>query len=565
MSNVIFQKLVSDFVMKNKALLSLYMIVIVFTWPAEAILLSRKYSDLVTSLRQRVDIKKLFNFGDNIKEGNVFGVLLLILFIWIGLIVFYRIKYTLEQQVFPVYMSHIRQTLVTNILKSNSNDYKDIKSGEYIAIINELTHVFLGMVEKVTGKFLPLFVGVISITIYYFIIHPYIGLTFSILSLIRGVFNYQQGMDYARSCAIRDKSYFDLNEHINDTFNNSMNIHLNNTMKFEEKKGKKMNDKYDLEQEEEMRVRKNIIWKSNLITILCFVMIIVIAYYLYMKKKVSLPLLLTIAFIEIKLVGTFIEFDSLSLQFFQRFGTVIATNDFLRDVLSNSDEKAKTCNTTKAGINVKNMSFRYDDKSPYIFKDMNLHVKPGERVGLIGRSGSGKTTLMKVLLGLHKYTSGKITIGDCNINNMSNEKLRENVVYINQKTQLFNQSVLKNIQYGNDHLSEETILKYLKKHNLEVVFSGLEKGIYSSAGVNGSMLSLGMQKVTMILRGVFKKGNILIFDEPLAGLDKKTKEKVIQIINSISRSKTIIVVTHDNEILSYLDKVYKLEDLHKKK
>ena len=60
MSNVIFQKLVSDFVMKNKALLSLYMIVIVFTWPAEAILLSRKYSDLVTSLCQRVDIKKLF-------------------------------------------------------------------------------------------------------------------------------------------------------------------------------------------------------------------------------------------------------------------------------------------------------------------------------------------------------------------------------------------------------------------------------------------------------------------------------------------------------------------------
>jgi len=253
------------------------------------------------------------------------------------------------------------------------------------------------------------------------------------------------------------------------------------------------------------------------------------------------------------------------LQFFQRFGTVIATNDFLQEILSNSDEKAKTCNTTKAGINVKNMSFRYDDKSPYIFKDMNLHVKPGERVGLIGRSGSGKTTLMKVLLGLHKYTSGKITIGDCNINNMSNDKLRENVVYINQKTQLFNQSVLKNIQYGNDHLSEETILKYLKKHNLEVVFSGLGKGIYSSAGVNGSMLSLGMQKVTMILRGVFKKGNILIFDEPLAGLDKKTKEKVIQIINSISRSKTIIVVTHDNEILSYLDKVYKLEDLHKKK
>ena len=564
MQDVIYEKLVFDFIRNNKALLSVYMIVIIFTWPAEAILLSRKYSDLVTVLRQKVNINKIFNFGDNIKEGNIFGVLSLILFIWIGLIIFYRIKYTLEQKIFPIYMSHIRHTLVNNILKSNSNDYKDIKTGEYIAIINELTHVFLGIVEKLTGKYLPLIVGVIFISIYYLIIHPYVGISFITLSIIRSLFNYHEGMNYAKSCAIRDKSYFDLNEHINDTFNNSLNIHLNNTLKYEEKKGKKMNDKYDLEQEEEMRVRKNIIWKSNIMSVICFLIIIVIAYYLYVKKKISLALLLTIAFIEIKLVGTFIEFDSLNLQFFQRFGTIIATQDFLYKILSDNDSKGKKCTTDKSSINIQNMSFRYNNKSPYIFQNMNLKVNSRERIGLIGRSGSGKSTLMKLLLGLHKITSGKIMIGDCNIEKIANEKLRDKVVYINQKTQLFNESILKNIKYGNDSLTEEEVSNYLKKHKLDIVYSGLEKGIHTNAGVNGSKLSLGMQKITIILRGIFKKGNIVILDEPLAGLDKKTKEKVILIINSIPRSKTVIVVTHDTEILSHLDKVYKLDELHKK-
>lgn len=564
MNDIIFKKLITDFTLQNKSLVSLYIIVIIFTWPTEALLLSNQYSNLVTSLKTKSNFNNIFQFKKNIKEQNVFGIITLILIIWLGLIVFYRIKYSMEQKLFPLYMSYIRQQLVEGILQSNSNNFKDIKSGEYISIINELTHVFLGMTEKISNKFLPLFLGLIGISMYYLFVHPYMGISFLTFSIIRVLNTYYHGMNYARSCAVRDKSYFALNEHINDTFNNSMNIHLNNAMNYEKRKNKKISDKYDDEQEEEMRVRKEITWKSNTLTILFFLITILLAYYLYTKRKISMGVLLTIAFIEIKLVGTFVDFDSVSLSFFQKFGTIIATEKFLKEIFANVDETNKKCNMGSGSLSVKNMSFRYNDKSPPVFKDLNLNISSGERVGIIGRSGSGKTTLMKILLGLHVHNEGSISVGGCNIKKIKTDELRDNIAYINQKTQLFNESVVKNIQYGNKGLTESQIINFLEKYGLTSIYSGLKKGINSNAGVNGSLLSLGMQKVTIILRGIFKSSNIVIFDEPLAGLDENTRGKIIKVINDIPKTKTIIVVTHDPEILSHLDNVYKLDELHKR-
>ena len=561
----ILKKLVTNFILSNKSFMIIYIIIILLTWPAESIVLSRLYSNLITSLKSKASFNNIFNLYENISKNNIFGVLSLILIVWVFLIIFYRLKYTMEQKLFPIYMSYIRRVLIDGILKSNSTNFKDIKTGEYIAIINELTHVFLSLLQMITNKFLPILMGLIAISIYYLYINTTVGTAFLSLSIIRIINLYVQGITYAKSCALRDKSYFKLNEHINDTFNNSMNIHLNNTMQHEKAKGKKMTDKYDIEQEEEMRVRTSITWMSNLLTVICFIVIIIITYYLFTKNKISLTSLLTIAFIEIKLVGTFIDFDSLSLNFFQKFGTIIATQDFLNEILSDSDEKNKKCKMKSGEIEIKNMSFMYDEKSPAIFSNMNLNIKSGDRVGLVGRSGSGKTTLMKILLGLHYISDGEINIGGCNINNIKSDILRDKVIYINQRTSLFNETVIKNIQYGNSKLTESEIISFLKKYKLYEIYNRLDNGIYSKAGVNGSLLSLGMQKVTMILRGIFKKeGDIYIFDEPLAGLDEHTRSKIIEIINNIPKEKTIIVVTHDPEILSHLNNVYRLDDLHNK-
>ena len=168
-----------------------------------------------------------------------------------------------------------------------------------------------------------------------------------------------------------------------------------------------------------------------------------------------------------------------------------------------------------------------------------------------------------MLVGLHKIEKGEILIDGTNINDIDVDYLRSNINYVNQQTKLFNEPIIKNITYGNNEISEEDVKELMKKYDLYEIYSEIASGIDGNAGVQGGNLSLGMQKVTMLMRGIIKKSNIVILDEPLAGLDMKTKNKVIKLILNECKNKTLIVITHDNDIIPYLDDVINLNQLEK--
>jgi ABC-type transport system involved in cytochrome bd biosynthesis fused ATPase/permease subunit len=141
------------------------------------------------------------------------------------------------------------------------------------------------------------------------------------------------------------------------------------------------------------------------------------------------------------------------------------------------------------------------------------------------------------------------------------EYLRSEVNYVNQRTNMFNETVLYNMKYGNNGVSEEKLENLLKTYGLDEVYSDLPYGIRGSAGVNGGNLSGGMQKTIMIIRGILKPGKVIIMDEPLAGLDKKTIEKVMKLLKTELEGRTLIVISHDNAIMPYMDKVIDITKL----
>ena len=121
-----------------------------------------------------------------------------------------------------------------------------------------------------------------------------------------------------------------------------------------------------------------------------------------------------------------------------------------------------------------------------------------------------------------------------------------------------------NLQYGNNK-SEKEIEQLLKKYKLNEVYTDLNDGYKSDVGINGGNLSLGMQKVTTIVRGILKPCGIIIFDEPLAGLDERTRDKVMKLLFNECKTKTIIVITHDEEILPHLDRTINVNEFQKNK
>jgi ATP-binding cassette subfamily B protein len=175
-----------------------------------------------------------------------------------------------------------------------------------------------------------------------------------------------------------------------------------------------------------------------------------------------------------------------------------------------------------------------------MYKNFSISIGSQEKVAIIGRSGSGKSTLAKLLSGIYKPTRGQILLGGVDTKEIATSHIRKNVNYINQKTGLFNDTVIQNMKYGNN-ACDATIVSLLQKYQLLEIFNKIEKGVYGNTGINGGNLSLGMQKIAMLIRGLLKPCEIVILDEPLAALDTKTREKVIQLIQGVCKEKTVII------------------------
>jgi ABC-type bacteriocin/lantibiotic exporter with double-glycine peptidase domain len=185
-------------------------------------------------------------------------------------------------------------------------------------------------------------------------------------------------------------------------------------------------------------------------------------------------------------------------------------------------------------------------KNQFVLENIDIHIEKGEKVAFVGQIGSGKTTLIKLLLGFQILNMGKITIGEMDVNHISNTQLRENIFYIPQKPKLFNRTLYENITYGIEKKpSKESILLLLDDLKLQDIRTVFEHKMDQSVGVEGNELSGGQRQIVWLLRAFYRQSPVLVLDEPTAALDPATKILVMDIIKRINIGKTVIIVSHD--------------------
>ena len=238
------------------------------------------------------------------------------------------------------------------------------------------------------------------------------------------------------------------------------------------------------------------------------------------------------------------------------------TNINLRNKNVKIDEKWININK----IEIKNLKFRYNIKDKFIFKNLNLVINKGDYIGIFGKSGSGKTTFIDLLSGLISPQGGKITCNNISIEN-NYWSWRKNIGYVPQSIYLLNDTLKNNIAIGEfeNEIDMNRIEKAVKESRLEEFVRKLPRGLNSSINNGGINLSGGQIQRIGIARALYKNPNILIFDESTNSLDNKTEKEFMKIVNSLSRKKIIIFVTHNISILKNCSKLFKLENFKFKK
>lgn len=243
------------------------------------------------------------------------------------------------------------------------------------------------------------------------------------------------------------------------------------------------------------------------------------------------------------------------LEFFEYIGNISdGVAVFIRphEIIDTTD--AQKLKVTKGEIAFKDLSFTYTEGLA-VFDKMNVTIKAGQKVGLVGFSGSGKSTFVNLILRLFETKQGEITIDGQNINDVTQDSLREQVSMIPQEPMLFHRSLMENIRYGDLNATDEDVIEAAKKARAHEFILETEQGYDSLVGERGVKLSGGQRQRIAIARAILKNSPILILDEATSALDSVTEKKIQQGLEHLMQDKTVVVVAHRLSTIAHLDRI----------
>jgi len=211
----------------------------------------------------------------------------------------------------------------------------------------------------------------------------------------------------------------------------------------------------------------------------------------------------------------------------------------------------------KEEVNLINLNFSYPSRKEFNISGISMNIKKGDFVGIIGETGSGKSTLINLFTGLLHPSSGKIESDRCNI--FSNlPSWHKKIGYVPQSIYLIDDSIRKNIAFGmQERFIDDSLVKQaVKRANLDTLIEDLPDGIETIVGEKGIRLSGGQQQRIGIARALYRDPEILILDEATSSLDFITERKIMNSVQILKRTKTLIVVTHRLSTIENCDKVF---------
>jgi len=291
-------------------------------------------------------------------------------------------------------------------------------------------------------------------------------------------------------------------------------------------------------------VRSNLdFFQKTIITITQFAIFCVSLGLLY-KNSISIGDLLAFNAYTAMAFGPLLEFG---YDWHNIIGGIVSISDTektLRLPTENYQPKDHILTDTINGnISFKNVYFNYDEGTP-ILKDVSFEIKQGDVIALVGESGVGKSTLIDLISGYNFPTSGNISIDNIPVQKLDLTFLRKNIGIVPQEVVLFNDTLKKNICYGNFETSEEEILAVMEKTGLLSFVEKLPKRLETVVGERGVKLSVGQKQRIAIARAMLKNPKILILDEPTSALDASTEKLITDSLEMLMEGKTTFIIAH---------------------
>ncbi|TFB13880.1 ABC transporter ATP-binding protein [Filobacillus milosensis] len=221
---------------------------------------------------------------------------------------------------------------------------------------------------------------------------------------------------------------------------------------------------------------------------------------------------------------------------------------------------AKELSSVHGDVAFENVSFQYDDEDEMVLKDINLNIKKGETIALVGMSGGGKSTLVSLIPRFYDVSKGKLKIDGTDIRDVQARTLRDQVGMVLQDNILFSDSVASNIRIGNPDATDEEVVAAAKAANAHDFIMELPKGYETEVGERGVKLSGGQKQRVAIARVFLKNPPLLIFDEATSALDLESEHLIQEALEKLANNRTTFIVAHRLSTITHADRIVLMND-----
>ena len=510
-----------------------------------------------TTLNEHLNffIQNLIGRGQQIDQLKMLCILLTIIFISKN-ILFYTSNLIMAYVQNNV-ITDIRVLLFKHISKLSLSFFNNTKTSELSSIlIRDISGMRVAFSQSLQ-KLIVEPISIASFLILLFIIDVRFSILVIIIIPISGFFSYQIGQSIRRKSKRNSIQSAGILNIIKEALSNIKIIKIFNLEDSENKKFKTENKKYF-----NLIFKKSIL--SNLLTPINETIGLSVGILLIWFGGISV--------LEEQTMQSddFIKFILLLFAMLQPirklsnvnvvFQNGIAAAERVFSILDNENKIVQRKNPIhiddfNSSIKFKEVDFKYAGNENMILENINLEIKKGQTVAIVGKSGAGKTTLSDLIPRFYDPYNGNIFIDNNDVKDYSLKSLRSLIGIVTQNIILFNDSIKNNIAYGSKNANDKELVNALKSANLYDLVSKLDRGINTIIGENGIKLSGGEKQRLSIARALVKNPQILILDEATASLDSESEKKVHHAIDNVIKDRTVIVIAHRLSTIINADKI----------
>lgn len=288
--------------------------------------------------------------------------------------------------------------------------------------------------------------------------------------------------------------------------------------------------------------------------------IVVVGVYLASENQMTMGAIIAASMLNGRVIAPISQIVSMIIRYDRTMLSLKNIDEIMKMQKEREDKVYLSRPYLNGDIVFKDVTFSYVNQNFDAIKDLNLTIKEGEKIAILGKIGSGKSTLSKLIMNLYSPTNGSILIDDTDVRQIDVVDLRKAIGYVPQEPFLFLGTIKDNITVGENFASDEDLIEVAKIAGLMDFLGKREKGFDLVVGERGDGLSGGERQAITLARALISKPNILMLDEPTNSMDLQTEQRFIQNMHEVVKDKTLIIMTHKMSILKLVDRVVILHD-----